>query len=196
MRTVQCDQTTRDFLKGRTQKPFEPVFADPDAKYEATYEIDVTNLEPHVVMPDKFPHNAKPILEVKGVKIQQAYIGSCANARLSDLKVAAEIVKGREVAPGVRFIVTPGSQQTYLEALEAGHIKTLMEAGSLVTNSTCGACFGGSMGLLGDGEVCISASTRNFKGRMGSPKSQVYLGSPAVVAASALKGEIADPRNY
>ena len=112
------------------------------------------------------------------------------------MKVAAEIVKGREVAPGVRFIVTPGSQQTYLEALDAGYIKTLMTAGAVVTNSTCGACFGGSMGLLGDDEICISASTRNFRGRMGSPKSRVYLGSPALVAASALKGEITDPRDY
>jgi 3-isopropylmalate/(R)-2-methylmalate dehydratase large subunit len=192
----ECDQTTRNFLKGRTDKPYEPAFADADANYKDTYEIDVNNLEPYVVLPDKFPHNAKPIGDIKGIKIHQAYIGSCGNARLSDLKVAADIVKGREVAPGVRFIVTPGSQQTYLEALDAGYIKTLTKAGAVVTNSTCGACFGGSMGLLGDDEICISASTRNFRGRMGSPKSRVYLGSPAVVAASALKGEITDPRDY
>ncbi len=192
----ECDQTTRNFLETRTSKPFEPAFADPDAKYEATYTIDVSNLEPQVVLPDKVPHNVKPISDIKGMKIHQAYIGSCGNARLEDLEAAAQIMKGREVSPGVRFIVTPGSQETYLEALKAGYITTLVESGAVVTNSTCGACFGGSMGLLGDDEVCISASTRNFRGRMGSSKSLVLLGSPAVVAASAIKGEIADPREY
>jgi 3-isopropylmalate/(R)-2-methylmalate dehydratase large subunit len=191
----ECDQTTLNYLKGRTNEPFEPAFADPDAKYEATYEIDISELEPQVVLPDKVPHNVKPISEVKGIKIDQAFIGSCANSRLEDIKAAAEIVRGREVAPGTRFIVTPGSQATYLEALEAGYITTLVKSGAVVTNSTCGACFGGSMGLLGDGETCISASTRNFKGRMGSPTSRIFLGSPAVVAASAVKGEIADPRD-
>lgn len=192
----ECDDITRNYLKDRTDKPFEPVFADTDAKYEATYEIDISKLEPQVVLPDKFQHNVKSISDVKGIKIQQAYIGSCANSRLEDIKVAAEVVKGRKVAPGVRFIVTPGSQATYLEALEAGYISALVKSGAVVTNSTCGACFGGSMGLLGDGETCISASTRNFRGRMGSPTSHIFLGSPAVVAASALKGEIADPREF
>lgn len=192
----ECDQTTRNFLKGRTREPFEPASADPDARYEATHEIDVTDMEPQVVLPDRVPHNVKPVSEIKGVKIHQAYIGSCANARLEDIKVAAEIVRGREVAPGARFILTPGSQATYLEAVEAGYIATLIKSGVIVTNSTCGACFGGSMGVLGDGETCISASTRNFRGRMGSPTSRVFLGSPAVVAASAIKGEIADPRDF
>jgi 3-isopropylmalate/(R)-2-methylmalate dehydratase large subunit len=190
----ECDQTTRNFLKDRTYSPFEPAIADPDARYEATYEVDVTNLEPQIVMPDKVPHNVRPVSEVKGTRIHQAFLGSCANGRLADLKVAADTIKGREVAPGVRFIVTPGSQETYLEAVKAGYISTLIESGAVVTNSTCGACLGGSMGLIGDGEVCISASTRNFKGRMGSPKSSVFLASPAVVAASAIKGQIADPR--
>lgn len=192
----ECDQKTLDYLKGRTNEPFEPAFADPDAVYEATYEIDISELEPQVVLPDKFPHNVKPVSEIKGVKIDQAFIGACANSRFEDIKAAAEIVAGREVAPGVRFIVTPGSQAVYLEALEAGYINTLVKSGAVVTNSTCGACFGGSMGLLGDGETCISASTRNFKGRMGSPNSRIFLGSPAVVAASAVKGEIADPRDF
>jgi 3-isopropylmalate/(R)-2-methylmalate dehydratase large subunit len=192
----ECDQTTLDFLKGRARGPFEPAFADPDAIYEATYEIDVTDLEPQIVLPDKVPNNVKPISQIGGIKINQAYIGSCGNSRLADIKVAAGIMKGREVAPGVRLILTPGSQEIYLEAVKAGYITTLVESGTLVTNSTCGACLGLAAGLLGDGEICISSSTRNFKGRMGSPSSQVWLGSPAVVAASAIKGEIADPREY
>ena len=192
----ECDQTTLDFLKGRARGPFEPAFADPDAIYETTYEIDVTDLEPQIVLPDKVPHNVKPVSQIGGIKINQAYIGSCGNSRLADIKVAAEIMKGREVAPGVRLILTPGSQEIYLEAVKAGYITTLVESGALVTNSTCGACLGLATGLLGDGEICISSSTRNFKSRMGSPSSQVWLGSPAVVAASAIKGEIADPREY
>ncbi|MFH1650654.1 MAG: aconitase/3-isopropylmalate dehydratase large subunit family protein [Chloroflexota bacterium] len=191
-----CDKKTLDYLDGRAREPFEPAAADTDARYEATYEVDVTGLEPQVVLPDKVPHNVKPVSALKGTRIEQAFLGSCASGRLEDIKVAADILKGREVAPGVRFIVTPGSQAVYLEALEAGYITTLTRAGAVVTNATCGACYGGSMGLLGDGETCISASTRNFRGRMGSPSSRVFLGSPAVVAASALKGEIADPRDY
>jgi 3-isopropylmalate/(R)-2-methylmalate dehydratase large subunit len=192
----ECDKTTTNFLKGRAIKHFEPVFADPDAKYEESFEIYVSDLEPQVVLPDKVPHNVKGISEIKGVKINQAFIGACGNSRLEDLKVAARIVQGREVAPGVRFIITPGSQATYLESLKAGYITTLVESGAVITNSTCGACFGGSMGLLGDDETCISAGTRNFRGRMGSASSRIFLGSPAVVAASAIKGEIADPRDF
>jgi 3-isopropylmalate/(R)-2-methylmalate dehydratase large subunit len=192
----ECDKKTLNFLEGRTKASLEPTFSDPDAKYENTYEVDVSDLEPQVVLPDKFPNNVKPVSGVKGTKIDQAYIGSCANSRIEDIKVAAQIIKGHEVAPRVRFIVTPGSQKVYLEALKAGYITTLVESGALVTNSTCGACFGGSMGLLGDDETCISASTRNFKGRMGSSKSRVFLGSPAVVAASAIEGHIADPREF
>lgn len=192
----ECDNTTLSYLKGRTDTALIPAFADADAEYENSYEINISNLAPQVVLPGKVPRNVKPITEVKGIKINQAFIGACSNGRIDDLKVAAEIVKGKEIAPGVRFIITPGSQETYLEALRAGYLTTLVESGAVVTPSTCGACFGGSMGVLGDDEICISASPRNFSGRMGSPKSQVFLGSPAVVAASAIKGEIADPRDY
>lgn len=191
----ECDETTKNYVKKHSDNTFEPVFADSDANYKVTHKVDISNLDPQIVLPDKFSHNVKSIREIKDVKIDQAFIGSCANSRLEDIKVAAEIVKGREIAPKVRFIVTPGSQETYLEALEAGYISTLIKSGAVVTNSTCGACFGGSMGLLGDEETCISSSTRNFRGRMGSPTSRIYLGSPAVVAASAIKGEIADPRD-
>jgi len=169
----ECDDTTLSFLKGRTNANFTPAFPDRDAFYENTYEIDISHLEPQVVLPDKVPGNVKPIKEVKGIKINQAYIGSCANSRLEDLKVAAEIVKGRDVAPEYDSS-SPGLQETYLKALQAGYIATLVESGALVTSSTCGACFGGSMGVLGDNETCISASPRNFKGRMGSPTSRVF----------------------
>jgi len=133
---------------------------------------------------------------LESTKIDQAFIGSCANGRLEDFAIAAEILKGKKVAPGVRLIVTPGSQNVYKEALKAGYVETLMEANAVVTNSTCGACYGGHMGVLGSGEVCITASTRNFQGRMGSATAQVYLGSPATVAASAVAGVIADPRDH
>ena len=129
------------------------------------------------------------------IKVDQAFIGSCANGRISDFAIAAEILDGKTIAPGTRMIVTPGSQDILKEAIRLGYVETLMDAGAVVTSSTCGACFGGHMGLLADGEVCITASTRNFKGRMGSPEASVYMGSPATVAASALSGYIADPRD-
>ena len=145
--------------------------------------------------PDAVPSNSAPISEfAEEVRIDQAFVGSCANGKIEDLRIAAEIVRGRRVAPGVRFIVTPGSQQVYLQAAKEGLIETLTEAGAVVTNSTCGACFGYHMGVLAPGEVCITASTRNFKGRMGSADAKVYMGAPATVAASALAGVITDPR--
>jgi 3-isopropylmalate/(R)-2-methylmalate dehydratase large subunit len=139
-------------------------------------------------------HNSRDISDVVGQKVDQAFIGSCANGRLSDFKIAAEIVKGKKVADGTRFLVTPGSQAILKEAIKLGYVETLMDAGAMVTSSTCGACYGGHMGLLADGETCITASTRNFKGRMGSSEAEVFMGSPATVAASALAGVITDPR--
>ena len=139
--------------------------------------------------------NSGAVAEVAGQRVDQAFIGSCANGRLSDFAIAAEIVKDKKVAPGTRFIVTPGSQAILKEAVRAGYVETLMDAGAVVTSSTCGACFGGHMGVLGDGEVCITASTRNFKGRMGSPSADVFMASPATVAASAIAGVITDPRD-
>ncbi len=148
-----------------------------------------------MVLPGKVAWNARNVREVSGQKVDQAFIGSCANGRLSDFAIAAEIVEGRQVAPGTRFIVTPGSQDILKQAIKMGYVETLMEAGAVVTNSTCGACFGGHMGVLGDDEVCITASTRNFQGRMGSPTASVFMGSPATVAASAVTGTITDPRD-
>jgi len=189
------DAVLAEYLDGRAKWPFEPVHPDADAQYEQVITIDLATLEPQVVLPGKVAWNSRGVREVAGQRVDQAFIGSCANGRLSDFAVAAEIVKGRQVAPGTRFIVTPGSQSILMEAVRAGYVETLMEAGAVVTNSTCGACFGGHMGVLGDGEVCITASTRNFQGRMGSPKSSVFMGSPATVAASAVTGVITDPRD-
>ena len=192
------DDVLAEYVDGKAKYEFEPAFPDDDAEYAREIRVDLDALEPLVVLPNKVARNVKPVTEVAGdkIKVDQAFIGSCANGRLSDFAVAAEIVKGKKVAPGVRFIVTPGTQAILKEAMKLGYVETLMDAGAVVTSSTCGACFGGHMGLLADDEVCITASTRNFKGRMGSPSASVYMGSPATVAASALAGEIADPREY
>jgi 3-isopropylmalate/(R)-2-methylmalate dehydratase large subunit len=189
------DSVLEEYLTGRAKRPFEPVFPDPDAVYDEVIDIDLSALEPQVVRPGKVAWNSGGVGEVAGQHIDQAFIGSCANGRLSDFAIAAEIVKGKTVAAGTRFIVTPGSQAILKDAVRAGYVETLMDAGAVVTSSTCGACFGGHMGLLGDGEVCITASTRNFQGRMGSPSADVFMASPATVAASAVAGVITDPRD-
>ena len=191
------DDVLAEYLEGRAKWPFEPARPDDDAEYEQVITIDLGALEPQVVLPGKVAWNSKAAREVASekIKVDQAFIGSCANGRLSDFAIAAEIMAGREIAPGTRMIVTPGSQDILKEAIKLGYVETLMDAGAVVTNSTCGACFGGHMGLLADGEVCITASTRNFQGRMGSPTAEIYMGSPATVAASAITGVITDPRD-
>jgi 3-isopropylmalate/(R)-2-methylmalate dehydratase large subunit len=190
------DSVLADYLEGRAKGPYEPVYADDDASYDQVIDIDLSTLEPQVVRPGRVAWNSGGVAEVAGQRVDQAFIGSCANGRLSDFAIAAEIVKGKKVAAGTRFIVTPGSQAILKEAVRAGYVETLMDAGAVVTSSTCGACFGGHMGVLGDGEVCITASTRNFKGRMGSPSAEVFMASPATVAASAVTGVITDPRDF
>ena len=191
------DEVLAEYLEGRAKWPFEPVHPDDDAEYDQVIDIDLSSLEPQVVLPDRVAWNTQAAREVavERIKVDQAFIGSCANGRLSDFAVAAEMLDGRTLAPGTRMIVTPGSQDILKEAIRHGYVETLMDAGAVVTNSTCGACFGGHMGVLADGEVCITASTRNFKGRMGSPEARVYMGSPATVAASAVAGYIIDPRD-
>jgi 3-isopropylmalate/(R)-2-methylmalate dehydratase large subunit len=182
-------------VRSRTERPFHPTWPDPDARYEAVRTIDLDALEPYVALPDYVAGNAVPVSEVGApVKLDQCFVGSCANGTLDDLATVAAIVRGKQVAAGVRFIVTPGSQRIYREAARRGIIGTLIEAGCLVTTSACGACAGLDFGVLGPGEVCLTASTRNFKGRMGSPEAKIYIGSPATVAASALTGRITDPR--
>jgi 3-isopropylmalate/(R)-2-methylmalate dehydratase large subunit len=191
----EFDAVTRDYLAGRTTTPPVPVSPDADAVYAEVRRIDLGAVEPLLILPDAVPNNGRRFAELgEAIRINQAFIGSCANGLIEDLRVAAAILRGRKVAPGVRFIVTPGSQNVYLQAAREGLLETLVEAGAVVTNSTCGACFGYHMGVLAPGEVCISASTRNFRGRMGSASARVYLGSPATVAASAVAGVIADPR--
>lgn len=193
--TFVPDDVMIDYVKERNPGlAFEPQYADGDASYADVRHIDLSAIEPLVALPDTVLNNSRPVGQAAGTKIDQAFIGSCANGTLDDLAVAAKILAGREVANGVRLIITPGSQTIYRQALKAGYIEILMDAGAVVTNATCGACGGGHLGILAPGETCITASTRNFKGRMGSPESRVFMASPATVAASAIKGEIADPR--
>ncbi|QQK77815.1 3-isopropylmalate dehydratase large subunit [Salicibibacter cibarius] len=191
----EADDKTAEYLKERTDENFEPVFADSDADYADIRTIDVSKLEPMIVMPHFVPNNVKPISDVnEEITIDQGFIGSCANARIEDFRSAAEILKGQKVHPNVRLIITPSSSEVMKQASREGLLEIFMEAGAVTTNSTCGACYGGHMGVIGKGERCLTSSTRNFKGRMGSPDSEVYMGSPATVAASAIAGSIHDPR--
>jgi 3-isopropylmalate/(R)-2-methylmalate dehydratase large subunit len=189
--TFEADARLIDYIRERNPAPFAPIAPDPDAEYADRRDIDLARIEPLVALPDAVIRNSVPVGEVAGEPIQQAFIGSCANGTLDDLAEAARVVAGRQVAPGVRFLVTPGTQSVYRAALRAGYIAALIEAGAVVTPATCGACFGGHMGVLGPGETCITASTRNFKGRMGDPTARIYMASPATVAASAIAGRIA-----
>jgi 3-isopropylmalate/(R)-2-methylmalate dehydratase large subunit len=184
------------YVRERNPEPFEPQRPDEDAHYKERRAIDLGALEPLVALPDAVVDNSVRVGEVDGQKIDQAFIGSCANGTLDDLAAAAQVVRGRKVAKGVRFIVTPGTQAIYRAALKAGYVETLLEAGAVVTPATCGACIGGHMGALGPDEVCITASTRNFKGRMGDPSARIFMASPATVAASALAGRIADAGEF
>ena len=192
---INPDEETFNYVKSRARRPFRALKSDPDAKYEKTLEVDVDRLEPQIACPHSVD-NVKPVKSVEGTEINQAFLGSCTNGRLEDLKAAAEILKGKKISRGVRMIVTPASQEVYLQALKNGFLEIFVKAGALVTNPTCGACFGGHMGLLAPGEVCVSSSNRNFVGRMGSPEAEIYLASPVTVAASALAGKIVDPVAY
>ncbi|BCJ86151.1 3-isopropylmalate dehydratase large subunit [Effusibacillus dendaii] len=195
--TFPADDLIINHLKTVTDEPFEPADSDPDAEYAAVHTINLSELKPYVALPDFVPNNTVTVDTLADkVKIQQAFVGSCANGKLEDLRIAASIVKGKKVAPGVRLIVTPASQKIYKEAVRLGYVETLLEAGAVVTNSTCGACYGGHMGVLAPEETCITSSTRNFKGRMGSPEAKIYIGSSATVAASAIEGYITDPRPH
>jgi 3-isopropylmalate/(R)-2-methylmalate dehydratase large subunit len=189
--TFEADDRLIEYVKARNAAPFTPVYPDADASYAERREVDLNQLRPLVALPDAVIRNSIPIDKVAGEKIDQAFIGSCANGTLEDLAEAARVLTGRRVAPGVRLLVTPSTQAVYAAALKAGYITTMTEAGAVVTSATCGACFGGHMGVLGPGETCITASTRNFKGRMGDPSSRIFMASPATVAASAIAGHIA-----
>jgi 3-isopropylmalate/(R)-2-methylmalate dehydratase large subunit len=175
-------------------KRYQPVSADADAVYEKEVPVELGKLGPMVACPHEV-ENTKPIEQVQGTRIDQAFLGSCANAKYEDLEVAARILKGRRVHPNVRLIITPGSKQILLEASKTGVFQTLLEAGGMFTNPGCGACAGDG-GIMADGEVCLSTANRNFIGRMGSSKAEIYLSSPATLAASAIKGVISDPREF
>ena len=186
------DARTKEYVEGRVKKPYEPVASDPDAKYARTVTIDLSALKPVVAFPH-LPGNTKPVDDIGEIAIQQVVIGSCTNGRLEDLAIAAEIFRGHKVHPHVRCIIIPGSQRVYLEAMEAGYLRTFIEAGAAVSTPTCGPCMGGHMGILAAGERCVSTTNRNFRGRMGHVDSEVYLAGPHVAAASAILGRIAAP---
>ena len=187
------DDVTLKYMKGRVDRDFTVYEADDDAEYDAIYDIDLSEIEPTVAFPH-LPENTRVIGECGDVAIDQVVIGSCTNGRFSDMKAAAEILKGRHVAKGVRAIVIPATQSIYKECIKKGYIEDFIDAGCVVSTPTCGPCLGGYMGILADGERCVSTTNRNFVGRMGHTGSEVYLASPAVAAASAIEGKIADPR--
>ena len=191
---VPPDELTREYLSGRTAASYSEVHADPGAEYAEKLEYDLGRIEPQVACPHRVD-NVRPAREVQGIEIDQAFIGSCTNGRMEDLRAAANILKGKKVAKGVRLIVSPASTEIMLEALKNGTIQTLAEAGAIIVPPSCAACMGCHVGVIGPGEVSISSSNRNFKGRQGSPEAEVYLASPETVAASALTGRITDPRD-
>jgi 3-isopropylmalate/(R)-2-methylmalate dehydratase large subunit len=182
-------------VKERTDRPFVVERADADARYERVISIDISELEPQVACPHT-PDNVHPISDVTrdDLKVDQVFIGSCTNGYIDDLRVVAKILDGKRIAPNLRVIVNPGSQKVWMQAADEGILTTLAAAGCAVNTPGCGACFGGHMGTLGDGERAISTTNRNYVGRMGSPKAEIYLASPATCAASALTGRITDPR--
>ncbi len=189
---IEADEITLGYLEGRTDKTFQTVKSDSDAEYEKVIEYNVADIEPQVAFPH-LPGNAKPISEAKGIKIDQAVIGSCTNGRIEDLRIAADIIKNHQVDSRVRLIIIPATQQIYLKAMEEGLLKTFIEAGAVISPPTCGPCLGGHMGVLAKGEKAISTTNRNFIGRMGHTESEVYLSGPAVAAASAITGKISSP---
>jgi 3-isopropylmalate/(R)-2-methylmalate dehydratase large subunit len=191
---IPPDQKTFDYLEGRAQRSYKPLYPDPDAKYTKIIEFDASDLEPMIACPHTVD-NVKPLSELTGTPINQAFLGTCTNGRLEDLAMAAEVIKGRRVAKGRRFIVIPVSSEVYLEALRSGYIETFIEAGAVVESPGCGPCMGNHMGVPAVGEVSISTANRNFQGRMGTKESQTYLANPAVVAASAVAGEITHPKD-
>jgi 3-isopropylmalate/(R)-2-methylmalate dehydratase large subunit len=189
---IAPDDKTIEYVKVRAKRPWKVYKSDADAKYSDVIEIDVTNLEPQIAFPH-LPSNTRSVADSTHVKIDQVVIGSCTNGRFEDLQIAAQIMKGKKVHPDLRTIVIPGTQEIYLQAVNAGLVQIFVEAGAVVSTPTCGPCLGGYMGILAKGERAVSTTNRNFVGRMGHPESEVYLSNPAIAAASAVLGRIASP---
>lgn len=192
---INPDDTTIDYVKARTSEPFEPILSDPDAEYAKAHQFDLSGLEPQVVPP---PERTKvfPVSKYEGIRIDRGYIGSCANGRIEDMRAAAQVLKGRKVHRNVQLNITPGSTDVYRQCMREGILDVFVEAEVCIPAPSCGMCSGGSNTPLGDGEICMSTGTCNYAGRMGSDKAQIYLASPATVAASAVAGRIADPRDH
>ena len=187
------DDTTIAYMKGRVSRPYTIFEADPDADYVRTIDIDLSTIEPTVAFPH-LPENTRTVGTIEDIPIHQVVIGSCTNGRFSDMEVAAKIMEGKRIHPNVRAIIIPATQQIYLGCMEAGYLKTFVEAGCVVSTPTCGPCLGGHMGILAAGERCVATTNRNFVGRMGHVDSEVYLSSAEVAATSAITGKITDPR--
>ena len=191
---IPPDQLTFNYLKDRARRDFEVIYPDENARYSVEMEYDAGTIEPMIACPHTVD-NVKPLSEVRGTPIDQAFLGTCTNGRLDDLAAAAEVLEGRKIAPGKRMIVIPASEAVYLAALQAGYLETFLKAGAVIESPGCGPCMGNHMGVPAVGEVSISTANRNFRGRMGTKESEVYLASPAVVAASAVAGEIQHPKD-
>ncbi len=189
------DEETLRWLEGRAKDKFKIISSDPDARYEAVLNYNISSLEPQVACPHTVD-NVKPVSEVEGKEFHQAVIGTCTNGRFEDLEIGARILKGKKVHPNARVLIIPASRQEYLHALKKGILEILAEAGCVILNPGCGPCLGAHQGILAPGEVALSTANRNFRGRMGSREAQIYLASPATVAASSLEGKITDPRKF
>ncbi|MCU1696179.1 MAG: leuC 3 [Mycobacterium sp.] len=193
--TFEPDEVLTAFLDQGGVTGYRSASADSDATYVDVRHVDLAALAPYVAKPGTVSHNGVPVSRLGRQRVDQAFIGSCANGQLEDLEIAANVLRGKSVAPGVRLLVTPASQAVYREAMRLGYLQDIADAGGVVTNSTCGACFGYHMGVVGPGEVCVTSSTRNFTGRMGSTEAEIFMASPATVAASAVAGYITDARS-
>ncbi len=192
---INPDEKTLDYVQAHSNDIFDVYISDPDAEYSEVIDVDISDLEPMVALPH-LPSNGKPVSQIGDIPVDQAWLGSCTNGRIEDLRKAAVEMKGKKVAKGVRMIVVPATTDIWKQASREGLLDIFMEAGATVSAPTCGACLGGHMGILAAGERCISSTNRNFVGRMGSPESEVYLASPATVAASAVAGKIVNPSLY
>lgn len=189
---IATDDTTEEYVRGRAKRQYRPYHANGSPGGVETRHYDASKISPQVALPS-LPSNTRPVEEVSDIKIDQIVIGSCTNGRITDLRVAAEILKGRQVHPSIRLLVFPATQETYLQAVKEGLMEIFVNAGAAISTPTCGPCLGGHMGILAEGERCLATTNRNFPGRMGHPKSEVFLSSPAVAAASAVTGRITHP---